>query len=72
MGTLWTQLFDFFLYLSDAEDAHAAWKYRQFLFIFIFFTFEFLGIGLSVSATHHTVYRSFLKLCKSFVYGLGM
>ena len=45
--------------LSDAEDAHAAWKYRQFLFIFIFFTFEFWGIGLSVSATHRTVYRSF-------------
>ena len=48
-----------FLYLSDAEDAHAAWKYRQFLFIFIFFTFKFLGIWLSVSATHRTVYRSF-------------
>ena len=40
---LWAQLFDPFLYLSDAEDAHAAWKYRQFLFIFLFSFFSFLN-----------------------------
>ena len=32
--------FDPFLYRSDAEEAHVAWKYRQclFIFFFIFFT----------------------------------
>ena len=61
-----------FLYLSDAEDAHMARKYRQLLFIHFlnfFFTFEFL-ILCEQNSSHRI--PIFLKLCKTFVYGLDM